>query len=35
MGQSTGVACGECMACCPTGALTDKGLAGIRVERKG
>lgn len=24
MGQSSCVACGECMACCPTGALTDK-----------
>ncbi|MCH8076827.1 MAG: (2Fe-2S)-binding protein [SAR324 cluster bacterium] len=34
MGQSTCVACGECMACCPTGALTDKGLAGFRGERK-
>lgn len=26
MGQSTCVACGECMARCPTGALTDKPL---------
>jgi formate dehydrogenase major subunit len=26
MGQSTCVSCGECMAACPTGALTDKPL---------
>jgi formate dehydrogenase major subunit len=26
MGQSTCVACGECAACCPTGALTHKAL---------
>src|SRR5207253_7011678 len=26
MGESTCVACGECMARCPTGALTDKPL---------
>jgi predicted molibdopterin-dependent oxidoreductase YjgC len=31
MGQSTCVACGECMACCPTGALTNKAVAGVRV----
>jgi len=35
MGKSTCVACGECMACCPTGALTNKGLAGIRVQAGG
>ena len=29
MGASTCVACGECMAACPTGALTDKALAGL------
>ena len=32
MGQSTCVACGECMASCPTGALTNKSLAGLKVE---
>ncbi|HKI99739.1 MAG TPA: 2Fe-2S iron-sulfur cluster-binding protein [bacterium] len=31
MGQSTCVACGECMASCPTGALTNKAVAGMRV----
>jgi predicted molibdopterin-dependent oxidoreductase YjgC len=31
MGRSSCVACGECMASCPTGALTNKGLAGIKV----
>jgi predicted molibdopterin-dependent oxidoreductase YjgC len=31
MGQSTCVACGECMASCPTGALTNKTLAGVKV----
>ena len=31
MGQSTCVACGECMAACPTGALTDKSVAGIKI----
>ena len=31
MGQSTCVACGECMASCPTGALTNKSVAGLRV----
>ncbi|MBI3329578.1 MAG: formate dehydrogenase subunit alpha, partial [Nitrospinae bacterium] len=29
MGQSTCVSCGECMAYCPTGALTDKPLSRI------
>ena len=33
MGQSSCVACGECMACCPTGALTNKSLAGLRIEQ--
>ena len=32
MGQSTCVACGECMASCPTGALTNKSLAGLRID---
>jgi formate dehydrogenase major subunit len=29
MGQSTCVSCGECMAYCPTGALTDKPLSRV------
>jgi len=29
MGKSTCVSCGECMAACPTGALTDKPLTRI------
>lgn len=34
MGNSTCVSCGECMARCPTGALTDKALvAPIRIEQ--
>lgn len=33
MGESTCVSCGECMAVCPTGALTDTSLAGVRVRR--
>src|SRR5205823_1357794 len=34
MGDSTCVSCGECMARCPTGALTDKALvAPIQVEK--
>jgi len=32
MGESTCVSCGECMAVCPTGALTNKAVSGIRVE---
>ena len=32
MGASSCVACGECMAVCPTGALTDKSLAGLRLR---
>jgi predicted molibdopterin-dependent oxidoreductase YjgC len=35
MGQSTCVACGECMAACPTGALTNKAVAGLRVVAEG
>jgi CRP-like cAMP-binding protein/Fe-S-cluster-containing dehydrogenase component len=31
MGDSTCVSCGECMVCCPTGALTNKGLAGTTI----
>jgi formate dehydrogenase major subunit len=34
MGDSTCVACGECMARCPTGALTDKALVmPIQIEK--
>jgi formate dehydrogenase major subunit len=29
MGKSTCVSCGECMAYCPTGALTDKALSAV------
>ena len=32
MGQSTCVACGECMASCPTGALTNKSPAGLKID---
>ena len=35
MGQSTCVSCGECMAACPTGALTDKALGSIKLEGAG
>ena len=31
MGDSTCISCGECMVSCPTGALTNKGLAGIAI----
>jgi len=31
MGESTCVACGECQAVCPTGALTNRSLQGLRV----
>ena len=31
MGRSTCVACGECMASCPTGALTNKALDGVKL----
>jgi len=33
MGQSTCVSCGECMAVCPTGALTNKSVHGLHIER--
>lgn len=32
MGKSTCVSCGECVAACPTGALTEKALVGERKE---
>lgn len=32
MGDSTCVSCGECMAVCPTGALTNKSVGELRVE---
>ncbi|HUJ74647.1 MAG TPA: 4Fe-4S dicluster domain-containing protein, partial [bacterium] len=32
MGESTCVSCGECMAVCPTGALTNKSWAGMKLE---
>lgn len=32
MGESTCVSCGECMAVCPTGALTNRSVADIDVE---
>jgi predicted molibdopterin-dependent oxidoreductase YjgC len=32
MGGSTCVSCGECMVSCPTGALTNKGVAGHKLE---
>jgi len=32
MGESTCVSCGECMAVCPTGALTNKAVAGLKIE---
>ena len=31
MGESTCVACGECQAVCPTGALTNRSLRGLHV----
>ncbi|MCZ6843770.1 MAG: 2Fe-2S iron-sulfur cluster-binding protein [SAR324 cluster bacterium] len=31
MGESSCVACGECMAVCPTGALTNKSVAGLKI----
>src|SRR3989475_2444925 len=31
MGDSTCISCGECMVSCPTGALTNKGVAGIAI----
>lgn len=35
MGESTCVACGECMAVCPTGALTNKSVTHMRVAMGG
>ncbi len=32
MGNSTCVACGECAAYCPTGALTDRSVAGLKIQ---
>lgn len=32
MGESSCVACGECQAVCPTGALTNRSLQGLRVR---
>jgi predicted molibdopterin-dependent oxidoreductase YjgC len=34
MGESTCVACGECMAVCPTGALTNKSWAAARPKQR-
>ncbi|WP_217351368.1 2Fe-2S iron-sulfur cluster-binding protein [Aquisalimonas sp. 2447] len=31
MGESTCVACGECQAVCPTGALTNRSLHGLQI----
>ncbi len=32
MGDSTCVSCGECVVSCPTGALTNRGVVGTRLE---
>lgn len=32
MGESTCVSCGECVAVCPTGALTNQAVQGLKVE---
>ncbi len=32
MGESTCVACGECMAVCPTGALTNQALGNVKLK---
>lgn len=32
MGNSSCVSCGECMISCPTGALTNRGVVGARLE---
>ncbi len=32
MGDSTCVSCGECMVSCPTGALTNRGVVGTKLE---
>lgn len=34
MGESTCVACGECQALCPTGALTNRSLAGLALDEE-
>ena len=34
MGESTCVACGECMAVCPTGALTNKSWAALGAAKR-
>jgi len=31
MGDSTCISCGECMVSCPTGALTNRGVAGTTL----
>src|SRR5450631_4081280 len=35
MGNSTCISCGECMVSCPTGALTNKGVAGTSIAPSG
>lgn len=35
MGNSTCISCGECMVSCPTGALTNKGVAGTSISAAG
>jgi CRP-like cAMP-binding protein/Fe-S-cluster-containing dehydrogenase component len=35
MGDSTCISCGECMVSCPTGALTNKGVAGTTIAATG
>ena len=34
MGDSTCISCGECMVSCPTGALTNKGVAGTAIATR-
>jgi predicted molibdopterin-dependent oxidoreductase YjgC len=34
MGESTCVACGECAAVCPTGALTHKSVQGLQLAKR-
>jgi CRP-like cAMP-binding protein/Fe-S-cluster-containing hydrogenase component 2 len=33
MGESTCISCGECMVSCPTGALTNRGVAGTAIAK--
>ncbi len=33
MGSSTCISCGECMVSCPTGALTNRGVAGTAISK--